>query len=79
MGVVVRRYNYRYSHNNYYFSLYTPLVLAFWGQQHPYFFVHFLNVFFILVYIYICTCRHMYIHSGEHTIKMTLMTRFIHL
>ena len=35
---------YRYHHNNYYFSLYTPLVLTsvlalFW-QQHPYFFVH---------------------------------------
>ena len=28
---------YRYPHNNYYL----PLVLAFFGQQRPYFFVHF--------------------------------------
>ena len=32
---------YRYPHNNYYFSV---LKLFFW-QQHPYFFVHFKNVF----------------------------------
>ena len=49
MGVVVRRYIYRFPHTNYYFSLYTPLVLALFWQQHPYirtyFFVHFFNVF----------------------------------
>ena len=28
MGVVVRRYIYRYPHNNYKFSLYIPLALA---------------------------------------------------
>ena len=28
---------------------YTPLVLGFFWQQHPYFFVHFLNVLFGLV------------------------------
>ena len=32
---------YRYPHNNYKFSLYTPLVLSLFWQQHPYFFVHF--------------------------------------
>ena len=39
---------YRYPHNNYYFSLYTPLVLGLFWQQHPYFFVH-LKCFFGLV------------------------------
>ena len=52
MGVAVRGYNYRYPHNNDYFSLYTPLVLALFWQQHPYFFVHFL-CFFVLVIIII--------------------------
>ena len=36
MGVVVRRYIDIFP---------TPLVLALFWQQHPYFFVHFLNVF----------------------------------
>ena len=40
VGVVVRRYIYRYPPNNYYFSL-LPFVLALFWQQHPYFFVHF--------------------------------------
>ena len=35
---------YRYPHNNYYFSLLNLYWFFFW-QQHPYFFVHFLNVF----------------------------------
>ena len=39
---------YRYPHNNYLIFL-TPLVLAlFLQQQHPYFFVHFFNVFPVL-------------------------------
>ena len=40
VSVVVRRYIYRYLHNNYYFPP-TPLVLSLFWQQHPYFFVHF--------------------------------------
>ena len=36
---------YRYPHNNYYFSLLHLYILALFWQQHPYFFVHFLNVF----------------------------------
>ena len=36
----IRKYIYRYSHNNYYFSLLHLYLLFFW-QQHPYFFVHF--------------------------------------
>ena len=42
MGVVVRRYICRFSHTTY--DIPTPLVLALFLQQHPYF-VHFLNVF----------------------------------
>ena len=40
---------YRCGYNNYP----TPLVLAFLGQQHPYFFVHFKNVcLFFCMYIH---------------------------
>ena len=45
VSVVVRRYINRYLHNNYYFPLYTRLVLALFWQHHPYFFVHFKMVF----------------------------------
>ena len=44
----------RYPHNNYYFSLYTPLVLALFWQHHPYFFVHFFNVFSFLFMLFLC-------------------------
>ena len=41
---------YRYPHNNYYFSLLHLYELFFW-KHHPYFSVHFLNVFsFFIVY-----------------------------
>ena len=42
---------YRYPHNNYKFSLLHLYYIALFCQQHPYFFVHFLNVFFVLVYV----------------------------
>ena len=42
---------YRYPHNNL-LIFPTPLVLAFFGQQHPYFFVHFLNVFSFFIFIF---------------------------
>ena len=46
MGVAVRRYIDILIYNNYYFSLlHLPLVLALFWQQHPYFLVHFKNVF----------------------------------
>ena len=47
---------YRYHHNNYYFSYILHLYLLFIWQQHPYFFVHFLNVFFVLVYVIFGQC-----------------------
>ena len=50
MSVVVRRY-YRYPHNNYYFFLYTPLVLALFGAAASLFLCSFLKCFFILLYI----------------------------
>ena len=46
MGVVVTVY--RFHHN--YLSL-TPLVLALFLQNHPYFFIHFCKCFFVLVYV----------------------------
>ena len=49
----IRRYNYRYSHYNYYFSLLHALVSAFL-QQHPYFFFHFKNVFSFLFMLFLC-------------------------
>ena len=53
VSVVVGRYiYYRYPHNNYYFPA-TPLVLTlFFWQYHPYFFVHFLNVFLYLFMLF---------------------------
>ena len=50
VGVVVRRYidiltiiiNFPYS----------TCISSFWGQQHPYFFVHFKNVFSVLFYFF---------------------------
>ena len=47
MGVAVRRYI------DFLIILLipTPLVLAHFWQQHPYFFVHFKNVFFVFVII----------------------------
>ena len=36
---------YKYPHNNYYFSLLHLYYIALFWQQHPYFFVHFKNVF----------------------------------
>ena len=51
MGVVVRKYMYiltiiiRFS--------FTPLVLALFWQQHPYFFFHFLNVFLFLFMLFL--------------------------
>ena len=48
VSVVVRRYIYRYPHNNYLLSP-TPLVLALFLAHYPYFFVHFLNVFLFLL------------------------------
>ena len=47
MGVVVRRYIDILTIINFP----TPLVLALFWQQHPYFFVHFKNVFSVLLYI----------------------------
>ena len=45
---------YRYPlKNNYYFSYITPLVLALFWQQHPYFFVHLKNVFSFLFMLYL--------------------------
>ena len=32
----------------------TPLLLALFGQQHPYFFVHFKNVFSFLLMLFLC-------------------------
>ena len=54
MGVVVRRYNYRFHHNI--TSPYTPLVLysSFLQQQHPYLFVHLKNVFLFLLMLFLC-------------------------
>ena len=43
---------YRYPHSNYFFPL-LHLDLLFWGQQHPYFFVHFLNVFSFLFMLFL--------------------------
>ena len=43
---------YRYPHNNYYFSLYTPLVLPLFMAASSLFLCSFLKCFFIL-YIYI--------------------------
>ena len=51
MGVVVRRYidirtiiiNFPYS---------SSIIYLFLGQQHPYFFVHFLNVFSVLFMLF---------------------------
>ena len=45
-------YIYRYPHNNKLLIFPTPLVLALW-QQHPYFFVQFLNVFSFLFIIFV--------------------------
>ena len=39
-GCCFKEVYYRFPHNNYYLSP-TPLVLALFLQQHPYFFVHF--------------------------------------
>ena len=44
---------YRYPHNNYYFSL-LHLYYLFFGQQHPYFFVHLKNVFSFLFMLFLC-------------------------
>ena len=45
---------YRYPHNNYYFSLiHLYYIVRFW-QQHPYFFVHFKNVFSFLFMLFLC-------------------------
>ena len=44
---------YRYPHNNYYFSVLYLYLLFFW-QQHPYFFVHFKNVFSFLFMLFLC-------------------------
>ena len=41
---------YRYPHNNYLFSLLHLYSLFFW-QQHPYFFVHIKNIFYVLIYV----------------------------
>ena len=41
---------YRFPHNN----LFTYPTLLALLQQHPYFFVHFVNVFFVLVLCYFC-------------------------
>ena len=55
MGVVseccCKEVYYRYPHNNYYFPL-----LFFW-QHHPYFFVHFLNVFSFFTYNKVVECN----------------------
>ena len=40
---------YRYPHNNYYFSLLHLYYIALFWQHHPYFFVHFFNVFSFLL------------------------------
>ena len=40
---------YRYPHNNF---PYFPCISSFLGQQHPYFFVHFLNVFSVLFMLF---------------------------
>ena len=37
---------YRYPHNNYF--PYSTCISSFFWQQHPYFFVHFVNVFSVL-------------------------------
>ena len=57
MGVVsecCKEVYYRYPPNNYYFPLYTQLVLALFWQHHPYFFVHFFNVFSFLLMLFLC-------------------------
>ena len=48
VGVVVRRYIYRYPHNNYYFFLYTPLELALFMATASLFLCSFFNVFLFL-------------------------------
>ena len=46
---------YRYPNNNYYFFVLPLYYIALFWQQHPYFFVHFLNVFlFLCLFIYTC-------------------------
>ena len=51
MGVVVRRYiDILTIIINFPYILHLCYIALFW-QQHPYFFVHFLNVFFVLVYV----------------------------
>ena len=47
MGVVVRRYICRFPHITYPYST----CIYYFLQQYPYFFVHFKNVFFVLVYV----------------------------
>ena len=62
VGVVVRRYIYRFPHN-YYLSLYTPLVSAFL-QQHPYFiYFIFYFMFFVLVPVHFCNLFNNFSHS----------------
>ena len=46
---------YRYPHNNYNFSLLHLYYIALFLQQHPYFFVHFKNVFPFLFMLFCCS------------------------
>ena len=45
---------YRYPYNNYYFPLLHLYILALFLAHHPYFFVHFLNVFLFLFMLFLC-------------------------
>ena len=58
MGVVseccCKEVYYRYPHNNYYFPLYTPLVLALFLAASSLFLCSFLNVFSFLFMLFLC-------------------------
>ena len=54
MSVVVRRYTYRYPHNNYYFSLLHLYILAFFGSSIPTS-LFILKMFFVLFMVFLCS------------------------
>ena len=68
MGVVVRRYiDIRIK----IITFPTPLVLALFLQQHPYFFVQFINVFSFLFMIFLCNIANV----AQRTFKIVQTSR----
>ena len=61
-------YIHKYPHNNYYFFP-TPLVLALFWQQHPYLFVHFLNVFSFFITCFRSDIRCKYMHVCLYALR----------